>query len=70
MLSPDAELKKTDQIVASSDIVVLDGCKRWANLAAEIIKQKLLSTIVIDLASNASWTLNSLTSFQAAMNAK
>jgi hypothetical protein len=48
-LSPDAELKKTDLIVASSDSVVLDGCKRWANLATEIIKEKLASVRVIDL---------------------
>ena len=49
LLSPDAELKKTDQIVASSDSVVLDGCKRWVNLATEIIKKKLISAKVIDL---------------------
>lgn len=49
LLSPDAELKKTDQIVASSDSVVLDGCKRWNNLAAEIITQKLPSAAIIDL---------------------
>jgi len=49
LLSPDAELKKTDMIVASSDSVVLDGCKRWVNLATEIIKHKLASVRVIDL---------------------
>ena len=49
LLSPDAELKKTDLIVATSDSVVLDGCKVWANLATEIIKQKLPSAKVIDL---------------------
>ncbi len=49
LLSPDAELKKTDLIVASSDSVVLDGCKVWANLATEIIKNKLPSAKVIDL---------------------
>ena len=49
LLSPDAELKKTDLIVASSDSVVLDGCKRWTNLAAEIITQKLPSTTIIEL---------------------
>jgi len=48
-MSPDAELKKTDLIVASSDSVVLDGCKRWTNLAAELIKKKLLSATIIDL---------------------
>jgi hypothetical protein len=49
LLSPDAELKKTDLVVASSDSVVLDGCKRWANLATEIIKRKFASVRVIDL---------------------
>ena len=51
LFSPDAELKKTDLIVATSDSVVLDSCKRWCNLATEIIKRKLTSVIVIDLSS-------------------
>jgi hypothetical protein len=51
-LSPDAELKKTDLIVASSDSVVLDDCKRWVNLATEIIKSKLPSVRVIDLSGS------------------
>ncbi|MCK4293142.1 MAG: DUF434 domain-containing protein [Planctomycetes bacterium] len=49
LLSPDAELKKTDAVVASSDSVVLDGCWKWTNLAAEIITQKLSYATVIDL---------------------
>jgi hypothetical protein len=49
LLSPDAELKKTDLIVASSDSVVLDGCGKWINLATEIIKNKLYNVKVIDL---------------------
>jgi len=49
LLSPDAELKKTDAVVASSDSVVLDGCWKWTNLAAEIITQKLSSATIIDL---------------------
>jgi hypothetical protein len=51
LLSPDAELIKTDQIVASSDSVILDGCRKWTNLAAEIITQKIPSTTIIDLGS-------------------
>jgi len=47
--SPDAVLIKGDAIVVSSDSVILDGCTRWTNLAAEIIMQKLPSAIVIDL---------------------
>jgi len=52
LLSPDTELKKTDLIVASSDSVVLDGCKGWVNLATEIIKKKLPSAKVIDLSGS------------------
>jgi hypothetical protein len=48
-LSPDTELKKTELIVASSDSVILDGCRRWTSLAAEIIKNKLTSARVIVL---------------------
>lgn len=48
-ISPDHELIKTDLIVVSSDSVVLDGCEKWTNLAAEIITQKLPSATVIDL---------------------
>jgi hypothetical protein len=48
-LSPDAELIKTELIVVSSDSVVLDGCRRWTNLAAEIIIQKLPASTITDL---------------------
>ena len=50
LLSPDAELKKTDLVVASSDSVILDGCRKWTNLAAEIITQKIPSATIVDLA--------------------
>jgi hypothetical protein len=49
LFSPDAVLTKTELTVATSDSVVLDGCKRWLNLAAEIIKSKLPSATLIDL---------------------
>lgn len=48
-ISPDAELKKTDLIVATSDGVVLDECKSWVNLARELIETKLPQTRLIDL---------------------
>jgi hypothetical protein len=51
VFNPDAELIKTDRIVVSSDSVVLDGCKSWVNLAAEIITRKLPHAPVIDLAT-------------------
>ena len=49
LFSPDAKLKKSTAVVASSDSVVLDECKSWVNLATEIIKKKLSSAWVIDL---------------------
>jgi hypothetical protein len=48
--SPDAALIKGDTIVASSDSVILDGCKKWVNLAGEIIKTGIPSVKLIDLA--------------------
>ncbi len=50
--SPDAKLIKTDMIVASSDSVVLDGCRKWFNLATEIIDRKLSSAKIIDLSKS------------------
>jgi len=49
LLSPDAKLKKTDLIVATSDSVVLDGCKSWGNLATDIIKRKIQNPRIVDL---------------------
>ncbi|MGA2172328.1 MAG: DUF434 domain-containing protein [Sedimentisphaerales bacterium] len=51
VLSPDAVLIKSGKIIASSDSVVLDGCSKWGNLAAEIIKAKLPNTQIIDLST-------------------
>ncbi len=48
-ISPDAELAKTDAIVVSSDSVVLDACKRWTNLAAEIIRRKIQNPWIVDV---------------------
>jgi hypothetical protein len=53
-LSPDAELVKADQIVASTDSVILDACKRWVNLTTEIIKRKLESVRLVDLSTDSS----------------
>lgn len=49
LLSPDAKLIRTDLIAASSDSVVLDGCKRWVNLARAIIEEKLPEARLVDL---------------------
>jgi len=50
-ISPDAELKKTDAVVASSDSVILDGCRKWTNLAAEIITRIIPYATIIDVGS-------------------
>lgn len=47
--SPDAELKKCEYPVASSDSAILDNCKGWLNLATEIIKKKMLPVKTVDL---------------------
>ena len=49
-LNPDAELKQTDQIVATTDSVILDTCGRWANLAAEVITRNLPNASTVTLA--------------------
>ncbi|HUW20933.1 MAG TPA: DUF434 domain-containing protein [Sedimentisphaerales bacterium] len=51
--SPDAELARTDMIVASTDSAVLDRCKKWVNLARSIIENKLPQTRLVDLSSAA-----------------
>ncbi len=48
-LNPDAELRRTDHIVATTYSVILDTCLHWTNLAAEIITERLPYTTVIDL---------------------
>lgn len=48
-ISPDAELIKGDAVAASSDSVILDGCKGWVNLARAIIESKLPKSWIIDL---------------------
>lgn len=49
---PDIELTRTDLIVVSSDGVMLDGWRRWTNLAAEIITQKVTYATIVDLSPN------------------
>lgn len=49
LLSPDAELKKTDLIVASSDSVILDTCQKWTNLGTEIVKTRVPNAWVVSL---------------------
>jgi hypothetical protein len=47
--SPDAELIRTDLIVATSDSAVIDRCKSWTNLARAIIQEKMPDARLVDL---------------------
>jgi len=51
-ISPDAELRRTDTIVVSTDSAVLDACRKWTNLAAEIITRELPQTTVLDIGAS------------------
>ena len=48
-ISPDRELTQTDLPIVTTDSAVLDRCKIWVNLAAEITKQKIPAAKIIDL---------------------
>ncbi len=52
LFNPDTELIASDRTVTTSDSIVLDGCEKWVNLAAEIIKRKMPLVQVIDLSSD------------------
>ncbi len=51
VVSPDAVLAKSEQIIATSDSVVLDKCCRWVNLARCIIESELANANLVDLSS-------------------
>jgi hypothetical protein len=48
-INPDKELILTDAIVATSDSIILDDCKRWLNLSAAIIEAKVPHAWLINL---------------------
>jgi hypothetical protein len=47
--NPDAELIACDHIVASSDSQILDGCRRWINLARATITSRAAEPRLIEL---------------------
>jgi hypothetical protein len=47
--NPDPVLAKSNEIVASADSVVLDGCARWTNLAREVATRHVPGAGVVDL---------------------
>lgn len=49
VVSPDAELAKGDDVVATADSIVLDRCHRWVNLARHVIEASVPEAWIIDL---------------------
>jgi len=49
VFSPDHVLSHTEEIIATSDGIVLDRCRRWVNLAGLLIAQSLPQTRLLDL---------------------
>ena len=51
--SPDHVLSHTDQIIATSDGIVLDRCRRWVNLVRLIITERIPQARLLNLSSAA-----------------
>jgi hypothetical protein len=49
--NPDRVLSQTDQVVASSDCVILDRCQRWLNLTRVVISERIPQAQLADLSS-------------------
>ena len=49
--SPDHVLSHTDQVIATSDGVVLDHCKQWVNLTRLIVADKIPAAHLLDLSA-------------------
>jgi hypothetical protein len=47
--SPDHVLSHTDQVIATSDGIVLDRCQRWVNLVRLIIAERIPQAWLLDL---------------------
>ena len=50
--NPDKVLSQTDQIIATSDGIVLERCQRWVNLARLSIAERIPSAQLLDLSSS------------------
>jgi hypothetical protein len=46
--NPDSILEKLDNVI-TGDAIILNKCKSWINLAADIIEEKLLDLECINL---------------------
>jgi hypothetical protein len=48
---PDPVLRNSVEVVATADSAILDHCKRWFNLARDVIEARCPAATIIDLAS-------------------
>lgn len=46
---PDRVLGETDELVATSDSVILDRCPRWVNLVREVVTSRIPGAWIVDL---------------------
>lgn len=51
VFNPDKVLWESDQVVATSDGIVLDRCRQWVNLARHIITRRVPQAWMMDLSS-------------------
>jgi len=49
--SPDHVLSHTDEIIATSDGIVLDRCRRWVNLVRLLVTERIPQARLLDLSS-------------------
>ena len=52
--NPDRVLSAAEQIVSSSDHVILDRCRQWFNLARQVITDQVPQARVVDLGNSES----------------
>lgn len=53
VFSPDHALSHTDQVIATSDGIVLDRCQRWVNLARLTVQEHIPKTHLVDFSESA-----------------
>jgi hypothetical protein len=49
VMNPDKVLRSSDQIVVTSDSIILDGVKGWINLAEILLTRRLREAWIVDL---------------------
>lgn len=49
VFNPDRVLAETDQVIATSDGVILDRCRHWVNLTRTVVAEKIPRARIVDL---------------------